>query len=49
MLGLTGLRDVNAYTKEKTSIEPLAVFDEHTAVVGVRARFFVETHFAHVE
>ena len=29
------LRDVNAYSKANSSIEPLNVFDEHTAVVGV--------------
>lgn len=28
-------RDVNAYSKANSSIEPLNVFDEHTAVVGV--------------
>ena len=28
-------RDVNAYSKGNSSIEPLNVFDDHTAVVGV--------------
>ena len=30
-----GSRDVNAYSKGNSSIEPLDVFDDHTAVVGV--------------
>ena len=28
-------RDVNAFSKGNSSIEPLNVFDDHTAVVGV--------------
>ena len=28
-------RDVNAYSKGNSSIEPLDVFDDHSAVVGV--------------
>ena len=29
-------RDINSYTKEKTTIEPTTVFRGHTSVVGVR-------------
>lgn len=34
-LKFRGLRDVNAYSKANSSVEPLNVFDDHTAVVGV--------------
>ena len=29
-------RDVNAYTKSKTELEPTTIFKGHTSVVGVR-------------
>ncbi|SRR6266436_6343157 len=36
VLTISRLRDLNAYSKANSTIEPLTVFKDHTAVVGVR-------------
>ena len=36
-------RDINSYTKEKTTIEPTSVFRGHTSVVGVSLPLFMHT------